>query len=177
MIRTALAGLALAGSVAGLSACESYKPTPYQAATRSDRGYSETKIEKNRWRIDFKGNSITSRETVETYMLYRAAELTVQQGFDNFTVVRRDTDKDHRTRSYGGGYWGESLSFSYFVPRRGWVYEYEPYYSPPRYEDVTQYEATAEIIMGKGKKSNDPNAFDAHDVVKNLTSQVIRPPQ
>ncbi len=46
----------------------------------------------------------TDRETVENYLLYRAAELTLQNGFDAFTVVNRDIDKDSRTRQYGGLY-------------------------------------------------------------------------
>jgi hypothetical protein len=77
----------------GLSACAT--PTPYAPAapTRSaTNGYSEQRIEPARWRVNFSGNSLTSRETVETYLLYRAAELTLQQGHDWFSVVTRDTE-------------------------------------------------------------------------------------
>jgi hypothetical protein len=42
----------------------------------SSRGYSEQQIENNRFRVQFAGNSLTDRKTVETYLLYRAAELT-----------------------------------------------------------------------------------------------------
>jgi len=70
----AAAALVLAGGLAG---CET--ATPYQPLKpgSSAGGYSETKLEGDRWRITFAGNSMTSRETVETYLLYRAAELTV----------------------------------------------------------------------------------------------------
>ena len=68
-----------------LAACAT--ATPYQPAARNgDYGYVERKIEDNRYTIQFNGNSITERETVESYLLFRAAELTLQHGFDYFVV-------------------------------------------------------------------------------------------
>lgn len=174
MIRKAIFGAALA-SMIGLAACE-LGPTPYQPSDRSG-GYSETKIETNRYRISFKGNSATNKETVETYMLYRAAELTLQNGYDNFTIADRDTDKNSRVRQSGGSFYGPSFSYMYFSPRFGWYGAYDPFWTPTRYEQVTRYEASAEVLMGKGQKSSDANAFDAHDVSKNLADQVLREPQ
>jgi hypothetical protein len=176
MIRKALLGLSLVG-VLGLSACETYSPTPYQAAaTKNARGYSETKIESDRYRISFKGNSLTNKETVETYMLFRAAELTLQSGFDTFTIAHRDTDKRSRTQVSGGYY--STFSYAYFSPRRGWFYDYDPFFASPRYyEQVTQYEASAEVVMSKGPKGSNPESFDAHDVSANLGPKITRPPQ
>src|SRR5947208_3545822 len=82
----------------GLAACET--ATPYQPNIRGSAtsgGYSETRIEPNRWRVNFAGNSMTSRETVEGYLLYRAAELTLQNGGDWFEIVDRDTTRNQRT--------------------------------------------------------------------------------
>ena len=80
---TAAAALALA---AGLAACAT--PTPYQPNARvqslggmaASGGYSEVRLEPDRWRVNFAGNSMTSRETVEGYLLFHAAELTLQNG-------------------------------------------------------------------------------------------------
>ena len=55
---------------------------------------------------------------METYLLYRAAELTLAQGFETFLVVDRHTDSktrildlpDHWAGSYGG--WRPDWSFS-----------------------------------------------------------------
>ena len=124
MLRQALFAAVLGGSLAG-AACSS-GPTPYQAGGGSQRGYTETQIESDRYRISFKGNSLTDRETVENYMLFRAAELTVQRGFDSFTIANRDIDKDSRLRETGG-YFGSRLSYMYYVPRYGWFAHYEPY--------------------------------------------------
>ena len=66
--------------------------TPYQPAVSDRYGFEEQRIESNRVRITFRGNSVTDRETVETYLLYRAAELTLQNGQDYFIVANRDTE-------------------------------------------------------------------------------------
>lgn len=116
MFRKTLAAALFAGATL-LAACASSGPTPYQPASANySRGYTETKIEDTRYRISFKGNALTERETVENYMLYRAAELTLQSGYDTFTISNRDTDKDKRTR-YNGGFYGPRFSYMYFSPR------------------------------------------------------------
>ena len=76
-----------------LAACAG-KPTPYQPA-QGGFGYSEQQTEENRYRVSFAGNSATSRQTVEDYLLYRAAELTVQTGHDWFQVVDRNTVQEY----------------------------------------------------------------------------------
>ena len=174
MLRKLIAAAAVTATL-GLAACES-GPTPYQPGGNGDRGFSELRIENDRWRISFKGNSLTGRETVETYMLYRAAELTLQNGYDHFTIVNRDTERDRDIRS-SGGYMGTRLSYMYYVPRYGWVGAWEPYWTPERYREVTRYEAYAEILMGRGAKGDNPNSFDARQVSQNLGPQIQRPPQ
>ena len=91
----AAAALVLA---AGLAACTT--PTPYQprvAGKAASAGFTEQRIETDRWRVSFNGNSLTSRETVEAYLLYRAAELTLAQGHDWFAIVDRNTEKHSQT--------------------------------------------------------------------------------
>lgn len=174
MFRKILVASMVAATVS-LAACSS-GPTPYQPAAGYERGYSEQKIEGDRYRISFKGNSLTDRETVENYMLYRAAELTLQSGFDVFTVVNRDTDKDSSVRRTGGFY-GPRLSYMYYSPRWGWMHAWDPFWSEPaRYEQMTRYEAFAEIVMSRGPKGSDPNSFDARQVSQNLATAIQRPP-
>ncbi len=60
--------LALAALALLLAGCVS--PTPYAAKTDTEYGYSEQRLEENRYRITFAGNSETQRETVENYLLY-----------------------------------------------------------------------------------------------------------
>ena len=171
MFRKVLA-VAMVAAATSLAACAS-GPTPYQPAAGYDRGYSEQKIESDRYRISFRGNSMTERDTVENYLLFRAAELTLQSGYDSFTIVERDTDKDSRIRSTG---FNSRISYMYFSPRWGWMHSWDPFWSSPsRYEQVTSYEAFAEIVMKRGPKGDDPSTFDARQVSDNLGATIRRP--
>ena len=93
-MRKTFLALAAIATLGGLAACQTATPyQPLRAGDASAGGYSEVRLEQDRWRITFQGNSLTSRETVESYLLYRAAELTSAQGFDWFETVERRTDK------------------------------------------------------------------------------------
>lgn len=179
----------LAGATV-LSACAT--ATPYRPAvgTGYDRtGFSDQQIERDRFRVSFAGNSYTSRETVERYLLFRAAEVTLQSGNDYFVMADRDTDKQTRTYTTPGfGPWGGYSGFGYWGPRwryygrgfgwRGW----DPFWGDPFWDrsvdvrTVERYEASAEIIVGKGPKpAGNPRAFDARDVVDRLGPTIQLP--
>jgi hypothetical protein len=180
---------ALAIAALSLAACET--ATPYQPLharnSQASGGYSDQQIEANRWRVTFAGNDLTSRETVERYLLYRSAELTLAQGGDWFSAAQRSTDK--QTETYvdplygpGFGYWGPQWGFY----RRGYGWGYgrwgDPFWGPggwgPRgpidIDQTSQYQASAEIIIGKGAKP-DARAFDARSVVEHLGPSIKRP--
>ena len=122
--------LTLIGASVLLTACAT--ATPYEAASRPGAsGYSSTQIENNRHAVSFSGNSLTDQETVETYLLYRAAELTVNSGYDYFTVAEKDTQEKTRVMSTGSslgsrfGYGsafhrGFHCSYDFYSPRFGW---------------------------------------------------------
>ena len=67
----------IVAAVLSLVACAT--ATPYQpiGAGGASGGFSEQRIEANRYRVTFAGNSLTSRERVENYLLFRAAELPI----------------------------------------------------------------------------------------------------
>lgn len=174
----------------GLAACAT--PTPYQPNVRGQStqgGYSEIRLEPNRFRVNFAGNSLTSRETVEGYLLFRAAELTVQSGYDWFAIVDRDTDKKVRSyvepdpfyRPWYGSYGFWRPSWRYYGSGFGWR-GWDPFWGDPFWADrvdvrtIEKYEAAAEIVMGKGAKpADDPKAFDARAVIDNLRPRVQYP--
>lgn len=173
--------IAATAAVFALSACATattYAPEGYGGQRG---GYSEMRLEEDRWRVHFSGNSVTSRDTVEMYLLYRAAELTLERGYDWFATVHRATDRD--TRYVGspdpwfhagyGRYWGPSWRFY----RGGYWSMWDPYWGRDfDVREVNRYEAMAEIVMGRGPKpGDDPMAFEAREVVTNLGPRVIRP--
>ena len=72
MSRFARPALALALAATALAACAT--ATPYQPAGEGSRyGYSEQRVDRDRYRVTFAGNSVTSREQVEMSLLLRAA--------------------------------------------------------------------------------------------------------
>ena len=163
-----------------LAACAT--ATPYQPATPASGdggyGYAEHKIEANRYSLSFGGNALTERDKVESYLLYRAAELTLEQGYDYFIVAQRATDNRTRLLPYpGSSQFGFYPSYSWYAPRYGWRPFYDPYWDDTTYREVTRYQATAEIVLYKGQKpGSDPQAFDARQVRENLGGQIVRPP-
>jgi hypothetical protein len=175
----AAGGLALAGCVTA---------TPYQPATGSGSyrpGYTDEQIEPTRFRVSFAGNAMTSRETVERYLLYRAAQLTLERGFDHFILVERDTEKKSQTyvdRPFNNGPWGGwSPYWSYHNPRFGWR-GWSPFGGDPFWDrdidvrTVDRYEAIAEVVTGKGPKpATNLRAFDARSVVENLGPSITTP--
>ena len=170
--------LALA-AVAGLILAACATSTPYQPSATAGYGFQEQTIESNRVRITFRGNTLTDRETVETYLLYRAAEVTLQSGKDYFVVANRDTEEHSRLQSQGFGRSRYGFAYRAYRPYWGWAPWYDPYWDEPaRYREVTRYEAIAEIAMFNGQKpANDANAFDAREVQANLQGRIVRPPE
>ena len=159
----------------GLAACAT--ETPYQPIVeRGGYGYSENQIESNRYRVSFRGNSLTERETVENYLLFRAAELTQQRGFDYFIVADRGVQGHSELRSMGPYRAGFAPNYWFFT-RRGWLPFYDPFFDQPAsYREITRFEASAEIAMFHGQKpAENANAFDARDVVANLGPRVHTP--
>jgi hypothetical protein len=154
-----------------LAACGT--PTPYAPATVSGYGYAAQQIEDNRFRVAFTGNTLTDRRTVENYLLYQAAEVTLAQGGDYFIVIDRDTEADVTYHTTYDGFWPAYDPFPYSYYRR------RPY-GPGLMDSgtsrpITRYAAQAEIVIRSGRKpEDDPRAFDARQVVRNLGPTIVR---
>ncbi len=168
----------------GLMACVS--STPYGPASRNGLGYSDQRIESDRYRVSFRGNAQTRRETVEDFLLLRSAELTVQNGYDYFIVVENDTEARSffTTLNSAGGFHGGG--FGSFYGRRGFgAFPYYPYGFGPGFgngfgggfatttTESTAYQAIAFIRLYKGTKpDNEPAAFNAREVMDNLRPSI-----
>lgn len=159
----AFAGLALIG----LAACAT--PAAYGPKTDgSVTGYTDQQLASNRYRVTFSGNSVTPRATVEDYLLYRAAQVTLDSGFAGFAFDNRDTkakttyfssfdDFPHWPGFRGGWYW------------HSWAFDNEV-----QTQATTRYEAYAEIVMLNADQLHaDPHALDAKDVIAHLGPRVV----
>jgi len=166
-----IAVLLSAGLAAGCAA-----PTPYQPASNGE-GYAERPLEADRYRVTFSGNSLTSRETVEDYLLLRAAEVTLARGYDHFVVVEKDTERSTSYHTMGtgfGGHFGRSYHDPFFYGR---------FHGPGfgGFASATtwprdRYAAYANIVMRRGTKPADnAQAYDARAVIERLGPAVARP--
>lgn len=167
--------------LAGCSTATPYQPLGYGSQRG---GYASQQLDQSHYRVMFIGNTLTSRQQVENYLLYRAAELTVQQGSTCFTIVNKDTDQNTQVRMspfsrYGGGYYpGWAPSWRLGGP---WgMYDYNPWmggpFFPGRYDidTVTSYQAMADIALTPACGSA-PGTFNAQQVIQNLQPYIVRP--
>ncbi len=186
--RALLIGSALiAASLAGCATVTPYQPNlPGQ---RASGGYSEERVDEGRYRVTFTGNSLTSRDRVEGYLLYRAAELTVRDNYDWFLIVDRLTEREATTYAEpdpfyrpfygpGYGYWRPSWRF---YRRGGWGAWQggiggAPWADGIDLRTVEQYEAHAEIVMRRGAvPAGEERAFDARQIMADLGPTIDRP--
>jgi hypothetical protein len=127
-----------------LSACAS----PYSDEGITG-GYSAQQLEPGVWRVGFSGNGFTSRETVQSFWLYRCAELTLEQGYEGFEIVtdlrlvsNEQTDSDDPL----------------LVPVKGGTYMYVPIYI----QDTAKPYLVATIrLLKKPFTPEAPKSFDA----------------
>lgn len=172
-----------------LGACAA--PTPYRPALKGE-GFSDRPIEDGRFRISFAGNETTPRATVEDYMLYRAAEVTLANGKDHFVVVQRNVEERARTvvrtepdpMVYGWTGFRQPLFTPHYARHpRNYYWTADPFSPfPPAYprtktrETIVSYDAHAEIALGSGAKpAGDKNAYDARAVIAEIGPRVVRP--
>ncbi|MEM9838928.1 MAG: hypothetical protein AAF830_07195 [Pseudomonadota bacterium] len=137
-----------------LAACAS--SGTYGPASGGGFGYTQQAIEDNRYRVTFKARDASE---AEDGALRRAAEITVEQGFDHFTVVSRDLAREQRgpnsSVGIGGGSIGRrsGVGVGVSVPLGG------------TNETVT---ARLEIVMGRGEKPEGPRSYRARGILSNL---------
>ena len=165
----------LAGFLA-LAACT--HPTPYQAE-QDGQGFSDRAIEDDRYRVTFAGNFLTTRDTVQDYLLFRAAEVTLQRGYDYFLVVEKDTERKTTAFTH---FFDEDYPFSVYGYSRGnpifdgYFDRFGPSYVLGKTRERHRYTAYAEIQLRRGAKpEDDPNAYDARDVRDRLAPKVAPP--
>jgi hypothetical protein len=157
-------------ALACLSACAT---TPIYGPALSPRGagFSERQIEADRWSVTFRGGGATARDTVENALLLRAADLTLEKGFDHFIIAARATDAEKRlTPSLTGTPRSFFFEHYWYSPRGGWRTFGDPFWNDREYREITRFEARAEIVMARGPKpAGNPQAFDAREVRANLS--------
>ncbi len=69
--------------------------TSYHREAFFGDGYSETKLSADRWLVTFAASSFTPRERIDTYLLFRCAELTVENNSHYFALLSAASGDSH----------------------------------------------------------------------------------
>lgn len=145
-------------SALALTACASLVPYGAQRGA-GGQGYSEQRIENNRYRVTYNGVGAAGR--VADWALVRAADVTTEQGYDWFEITQSWTDG----RPGGAGGVSPSVSVGGSTGRYGG-------YSASgvgvglglNFSGPQPTSTTLEIVLGRGPKPDRPNAYDARSV-------------
>ncbi|MHA1599635.1 MAG: CC0125/CC1285 family lipoprotein [Alphaproteobacteria bacterium] len=164
--------IAIAALSLSLVACVA-QPTPYQARAEGT-GYTEQQLDSQTWRVEFAGNTVTPRETVENYLLYRAAEIMLFGGYDKFVVLEKEIEKN--VTYQGSGVYRPHIGVG-FSRHRHFGYGYYGSYAPDRYYPRVNYTGYMTIRTLKGAPvPSDAVVYDAQELVQQL-GPTIRLPQ
>lgn len=158
LILPALAALAL-------SACAT-QPTVYQPAIGPRAvGYSDYRIESDRFRVTFQGGPGASPQHVSDLALLRAADLAVANGYDWFRV----TDRFLQGRPDNGPRVGLGVGGADFGRRSSVGLGLGTSFNLGGGPSVA---ATLEVMMGKGERPRTPDTYDARSLRQNLAPRV-----
>lgn len=156
--------LSIAALAAALTACAPTQTVYGPADTgRNAVGYDSLRIEDDRWRVSFTAGPDAGPATVERYALRRAAELTLEAGYDWFDIVGRDMRRSGYRDSpvgVGGSVGGTVGSGGYRSSGVGIGINLSP--GQERRETLT-----LEIIAGRGQERPEL-AYDAREVLRGM---------
>jgi hypothetical protein len=161
MKRIVIAALCLT-ALAGCATPVTYAP----ATSARGTGFSEQKIENDRIRVSFRGAGPDSQ--INDYALLRAADLTLQEGYDWFRVVQRDRGVGPSTGprmsvGTGGTSFGRRSAVGVGVGT-----SFDLGGGPVR-------TVSLEVKLGKGPPPSDRDVYDARSVSQSIRSHM--PPQ
>jgi len=132
-------------------------PTTYyqpSLMSKNRTGYYETQLDINRLRVVFTGEIGTDRQTVDDNLLYRAADVTIQRGYDYFVIVDHYVDEETAAARKGPPL---------------------PPLLPGKKQEQSRYVASSEIVMFKGARPDgQTDAYDARVTMANLRWRIAR---
>ena len=159
-----------------LAACAAEPPYYGPKQSGDSVGYTDLRLDANRFRVTYSGNSATGRETVENFLLMRAAQVTLQSGYSHFLFDTRDTKAKTTYFSDftgwpgwgGGGWYWHSWPGDFGGP---------PFDAEAESRPITKFEAYAEIVMlTPAQAAKEPRAIAARQIIARLGPLVIPPP-
>ena len=142
--------------------CAATGPASYGSSADGKFGYSDSRIESDRYRVTYKGSGGMPPELVEDYALRRAAELTLSSGADWFRVISRNMERDRRGgvsigAGLGTGSYGRNTSVGVGVGGDLGQVGAQDFFT-----------ARFEILTGTGEAPDDGDVYDARNLLDRL---------
>ncbi len=165
--------LIFVATILTLGACAS-TPDYVAADSASDYGHYTRKISDDRYRVNYNGRRSTDLQDARDYAMLRAAELTLNKGYDWFQIIDRETSTiESREPEMRIGFGYEQARH---VETRCGVLSCTQYSRPARYTNMqidnrrpeTRHSHSIEIQMGKGKVPENGNYYDAKAVAESI---------
>ncbi|MBL8545963.1 MAG: hypothetical protein JNL81_05830 [Hyphomonadaceae bacterium] len=165
--RAAFMAAALALAASG---CAS---TYHARADGASDGYSDRQLAADRWRVEYVGEELSSEQQVETFLLLRAAQVTVANGYDWFAPSAHESETQEELVV-------EAMRRPSVVWRPLWRQRQRPFAwsdwrvrgapppsaTPPQPYVAQRYAAREDILLGRGPTP--PDAFDARHVIETV---------
>ncbi len=159
--------LMIVAAMLALGACATAVGTAYGPADSNGYGYTQTRIEADRYRVSFAGDGATPPEVVEDYALLRAAELAVENGYDWFRVVGRSMDAEEKGgvglgAGVGTGSYGRRSSVGVGVGGNLGTLGARKFYT-----------VRMEVLFGSGDMPDDnTGVYDARSVIDSISARL-----
>lgn len=167
--------------LAFITACAS--TSGYQASN-GRVGFTDQALDSGRYRITYEGNSSTDLATVENYVLFRAAEVTLANGHDYFIILDSNTDAMRRFVTSGTGFGGTGFGRSRFFYGRGFHSRFGSRFGggfgggfggTATTRERRSYTVGTIIEIRRGDKpAGDPDAYDARQIIDNIGPTIER---
>ena len=158
-----------AAAALSLSACASLAPYGPQGGP-GGQGYSEQRIESDRYRVSY--NGVGAPGPVADMALLRAADLTIEQGYDWFAVTQRYIDG--RPDSAGGFRPSVSVGVGSSSGRYG-GYRYSGTSTGVgvglNFQGPSATSTVLEIRLGRGPRPDRGEAYEAREVRDSLSGR------
>ena len=159
-----------------LVSCAAPQATLYQKSSADNEfGYTQTKLTDTQYRIEFSGNRFTEESRIKDYAMLRAAELTNEKGYDWFTILASETDRETKTRPemfVSGSVRDQVIHKCGLLGCSSYI---TSDYSGARIETYKvdgKVSTSLQISMGSGEATDPSSAFNAKELATNMRQNI-----
>ncbi len=148
-----------------LTACATtYQPMGFTG------GYEDTRLDENVFSIYFAGNGFTGRQRAQDFAFLRAAELTLNYGYEYFVIL--ESDSSIATSTYTSPTYSQTTGNVRFYRSSAYGSSRTTYYGGQTY-NVSKPRVSLVIMCFKEKPDIDATLFNANYLYDSVSQKYI----